>query len=147
MAVTDWMPTLKAKVTEITEILQVHTMDELPATIQVFPSALITVLSGTFEYSVGGPCLDFTTVQVAIYLAGQILPEAYGGAVPLIQKMRDKLAANIKLGGLVDHILPAEGLSYEGPGSLRYGDKEGLIGIVFRYTVKENVTGDFTVSA
>lgn len=146
MAVTDWMPTLKAKLAEITDILQVHTMDELPGSIQVFPTAIVTVISGSFEYSVGGPCLDFHTVQITVYLASQVLPEAYGVALPILAKVRDKLAGNIRLSGLVDHILPTEGQTYDGPGAVRYGDKD-LLGIIFRYTVKENVTGDFTVAA
>lgn len=146
MTISDWMPTLKTKVAEISGLEQVHTMDELPGTLQVFPSAIITVTGGGFDYSVGGPCIDIHEVQITIYLAAQILPEANALALPFIAGMRDKLAANIRLGGLVDHILPAEGRTYDGPGAVRYGDKEHT-GIIFRYLLKENVSGDFTVSA
>jgi hypothetical protein len=146
MAITDWMPTLKTKVAEIRGLVQIHTMDELPGTLQVFPSAIITVIAGAFEYSVGGPCIDLHEVQITIFLANQVLPEANALALPFIAGIRDKLAANIKLAALVDHILPADGRTYDGPGAVRYGDKEHT-GIIFRYMVKENVTGDFTVSA
>lgn len=146
MAITDWMPTLKTKVTEISGLVQVHTMDELPGTLQVFPIGIITVTGGAFDYSTGGPCIDLHEVQITIYLANQVLPDANALALPFIAGMRDKLAGNMRLAGLVDHILPAEGRTYEGPGAIRYGDKEHT-GIIFRYVVKENVTGDFTPAA
>lgn len=146
MAITDWMPTLKAKLAEITELVQVHTMDELPGALAVFPTAIITVTGGRFEYSGGGPCLDFHEVQITVYLASQVLPEAFGTALPIIEKVRNKLAGNIRLGSLVDHILPDEAQTYQGPGAVRYGDAD-LLGIIFRYTLKENVTGDFTIAA
>ena len=144
--IEDWMPTLKTKVAAITGLVQVHTMDELPGTLQVFPCAIITVVGGSFDYSTGGPCIDIHEVQITIFLANQVLPEANALALPFIAGMRDKLAGNIKLDSLVDHILPAEGRTYEGPGAVRYGDKEHTA-VIFRYVVKENVTGTFTVSA
>lgn len=144
--IEDWMPTLKTKVAAISGLIQVHTMDELPGSLEPFPSGIITVAGGHFEYAVGGPCIDVHEVQITLFFASQILPEAYGLAMPFIAAMRNKLAANIRLDGLVDHILPAEGRSYEGPGRVSYGDKE-LLGIIFRYVVKDNESGTFTVSA
>lgn len=144
--IEEWMPTLKTKVAAISGLVQVHSMDELPATLLVFPSAIITVVGGAFDYSTGGPCIDLHEVQITVFLTEQILPEANALALPFIAAMRNKLAANIRLDGLVDHILPAEGRTYEGPGTLRYGDKEH-IGIIFRYVVKDNESGTYTVSA
>lgn len=147
MAIENWMPTLRAKVEEISGLEQVHDYTTLPGSLQAFPTAIIIPSGGRVEYSQGGPNIEYTDVLVTIYTAGQILPEAMSQAVPFITKVRDKLAGNIQLSGTVNLILPTtEGNWYDGPGQVEYAGKNH-VGIIFRYTVKENVNGDFTVSA
>jgi len=142
----DWMPTLKTKLTEVSGLLAVYPYNELPATLMNMPCAVITTRSGVFSYGLGEPALGEHDINIAIYTSAQILPEAHNVAAGFIGLVRDKLAANIKLGATVVKILPSpDGPTYEGPGQLLYGDKVH-IGVVFHYRVYENETGDYTVS-
>lgn len=145
MPIGDWMPTLKTKVEEVSGITQVHTYLDLPAAIGAWPTAIILPREGHFEYGSGGPQKAVHQLRIAVYCAGQILPQGYAVAVPLIELIRDKLAANFTLGGLVAHIQPADGApTYDGPGAMRYANKQHL-GFIMNYRVKENEGGTYTV--
>lgn len=147
MAIEDWMPTLKAKIAEISGIVQVHDYTDLPGSLQAFPTAIILTESGEILYSGPGPKIEYHDIQITIYTAGQILPEGLSQAVPFITRVRDKLAGNVQLNGKVNYIdTRPEEKWYEGPGQVDYAGKNHT-GIIFRYRVKEDVTGDFTVSA
>jgi len=146
MGIEIWMPAVKAKWAEIEGIVQVHTYDDLPASIQVVPCAILLLSGGSYDYSAGGPSLAFHELRAIVFVSLQILPEAMAVAVPFIERVRNKMAANWRLGGIVEHIVPAPGgRFYEGPGRVTYGDKEHL-GIVFHFEVKQNETGTYTVS-
>lgn len=146
MPIDDWMPTLKTKLAEITSLTQVHSYNELPASLQAFPCAIITTRRGNFEYGLGSPAIAEHDVDIAIYTSDQILAEAHNVATGFIELVRDKLAASMQLGAAVVIIMPApDGPTYEGPGQLLYADKRHT-GVVFHYRVTENETGKFTVS-
>jgi hypothetical protein len=121
MAIDHWMPTLRTNLATVTGISQAHTYLDLPGSIQTFPTLLIVPVSGTQTGGVSAPGIALHNVQVTLYVANQIIPEALGAAVPFI-----------------------DGLFYEGPGAIVYGDKT-LCGIVFHLTVKE--TEALTVAA
>jgi hypothetical protein len=142
----DWMPTLKSKLAEISG-LNVRAYDELPAKLVDFPTLLILPHSGRFEYSAGGPLTAHHEVQLNLYVAEQILGEGFATAVPYIELVRNKLAANMSLAGTVVTILPsAEAATYDGPAGINYAGSQHL-GIIFRYHVKENEGGAYTVAA
>lgn len=142
-----WMPTLKAKLAEISGLQAVYPYNELPASLMNMPCAVITTGSGDFSYGLGEPALGEHEVQITIYTSAQILPEAHNVAAGFIGPVRNKLAANIKLGGTVVKILPSpDRPTYEGPGQIPYADKTH-IGVAFHYRVYENETGAYTVSA
>ena len=155
MAVEDWMPTLETKIGAIAGLdggarsPYSSSADNpgLPHSLQEFPIAIITVVSGKFEYgaSLG---LDYTRVQITLFVGtAAVLSEAQNIAVPFIAKMRDKIAANTSLDGTVEHILPStEEETFEGPGAVSYNGKDHT-GIIFRYNVKENTAADFSVTA
>lgn len=146
MSIETWMPTLRTNIAAVTGIVQASQYDDVPATLSTFPCAIILPVSGAQIYSAGGPNIAIHRVRIAVYVAAQVLPEAYGVAVPFIALIRNKIAANMTLSGLVQHCLPVSdgGNFYEGPGGLAYGDKTHL-GIVFNVEVKETET--FTVAA
>ena len=148
MPIDDWMPTLSTNMEAVVGIEQSHKYDEVPGTISVFPSMIILPMGGDQEYSKGGPNVAYHVVQMTLYVANQVLPEAYAVAVPFIKKVRNALAADMQLGGNCEHCLPvtAPAPFYEGPGSIEYGDKQHL-GIIFRVIVKENESGDYPVTA
>ena len=148
MPIDDWMPTLSANMEAIAGIVQSHKYDELPGTLHVFPSMLIVPVGGDQEYSLGGPNVAYHVVQMTLYVANTVAPEAYATAVPFIELVRNALAADMQLGATCAHCLPvtAPAPFYEGPGSIEYGDKQHL-GIIFRVIVKENESGDYLVAA
>ena len=154
MAMTDWMPTLAEKIAAVSGLQYVYFPDPtdadagLPGTLRVFPCAVILPRQGSQVYSTGGPNIAIHRLRITVYAANQVLAESYAVAIPYIKSIRDKLAANVQLGGLagIDHVLPdtSQAVFYDGPGGIKYGDTEHL-GIIFYVEVKEHET--FTVSA
>lgn len=143
MAIQDWAPQLKSVLEGITGIEQVHNYDEIPATLAVFPCALILPQRGSQVYGAGGPNVALHQVQVTIYVSGQIVPEGYAVAIPLIESVRDAIAAHVTLNSSVNYCLPPDPpqIFYEGPGAIafNYGDKTHL-GVIFHLVVKETET-------
>lgn len=148
MPIATWAPTLKANMAAVAGMEQVHLYDELPGSIMAFPTMLIVPTGGDQEYSLGGPAIAHHVVQMTLYVAHQIIPEAMAVAVPFIELVRNALAADIQLGANCEHCLPvtAPAPFYEGPGGIEYANKIHL-GIIFRVTVKENESGTFAVAA
>lgn len=141
MSIETWMPELKSVMEGVTGIEQVHVYNDLPGTLAVFPCLVIMPTRGGTQYGMSAPGVSVHQVQMTLYVAMQVLPEANGLAVPFIKLVRDELAANVTLGGTVAYVLPP-GLPadfYEGPGEIAYGDKKH-VGIIFHIVVKENET-------
>jgi len=141
MAIETWMPTLTTKLGQISGLSGgCSDYFNLPGTILEFPKLIVLPESGSGFYGTGDGAVDVHIVRATLYLAPQFLPEAFAVGVPFIALVQAKLAANLTLGGLVDHcLLATDGNWYEGPGFVRYGDKE-FIGIVFRLEVKERTS-------
>jgi hypothetical protein len=140
------MDVLATKLGEISGITQVHKYDSLPAALGGFPLYVILPLQGSPEYSMGGPQLFFHEVQATLFLANQLLPEAHSQAIPFIELTRNKIAANMGLDGTVEYCMPSDSAPfYDGPGGVNYNQKQYL-GIIFRFSVKENETAAYTVS-
>jgi hypothetical protein len=140
------MPTLKEKLEEIPD-LNVLQYDELPAKLGDFPCMLLLPMYGRFEYSDGGPQNAHHEIQLNLYVTEQIIGEGFATAIPYIELVRNKLAANMNLGGKVVTILPSQDApTYDGPGGVLYAGSQHL-GIIFRYHVKENEGGTYTVAA
>lgn len=145
MTIQAWIPTLTANMKKITGMAQAHDYSSLPGNVQVFPTALIMPESGTQEGGMSAPGIALHNVQITVYFANQVLPEALSAAVPFIALVRNAIYADVTLGGTATYCLPASnGPFYEGPGGLVYGDKI-LCGIVFHVVVKE--VENITVSA
>ena len=144
MALQTWFPVLVSKMEEVDGILKAHSFEDLPAAISASPTMIVLPIEGQFEYSEGGPFSGQHEVQGTLYVTSQLAAEAYKQVVPFIERVRDKLAANISLDNTVATILPsASAPFYDGPGGILYAKKQYL-GIIFRWTVKENESG-FTV--
>lgn len=146
MALEDWLPTLTARLAELPG-LDGGAVDyrDLPGSILEFPKLVILPLTGRETWGASLGSVAVHQLQATLYLAPQFLPEAFSVGIPFIARLRNQLAANLKLGGLVDSVGPSAGGDfYDGPGVVRYGDKEYL-GIIFRIQVKDHDT--LTVSA
>lgn len=147
MAIPTWMSTLRTNIEAISAIKEARTPDEFPGRLSAFPTALINVVQvPSWEFSLGGPILGFYDVDIVVYLAAQVLPEAYGRAYDsLLWDVRDKIASDIQLGGNAESVRFLEP-AMEGPGSIEYGT-DTFIGLIYHIQVKVNEAGDYTVSA
>jgi hypothetical protein len=137
MAIENWMGALKNLMLSVDGIATVRSYDDLPGSLAGFPVMIIMPVSGSQAYA---PGIGIHRVELTVFITSQVLPEAYGRAVPLIKKVRDKLASDITLGGLVQYVAPPEppGNFYEGPGATGYlySDTQ-YVGIKFFVNVKD----------
>ncbi len=137
MAVEDWAANLTSVLEGVDGVEQVHQYDDLPSQIVASPSIIWMPTGGSQSYGLSAPAVALHQVQITLYIKAPLLPEGVGLAVPFIKKIRDVLAANIKLGGTVAYLLPPpEEPFYQGPASLTYGEKIHT-GINFFMVVKE----------
>lgn len=151
MAVTDWIDQV-AKIFEIADgrggtvtSYRPYEKGEFPEAISDFPCAIHYTLGVRNQYSLGGPCLDYYQGVSEFHLTPSTAKSLIPYCMTFISKIRDAAAANITLGGRVAHfLLEMEEVSQQGPVSLQYGGEEPHWGIVVRWEVKEDVTGDFT---
>lgn len=164
MAISDWMPTLIAKLGQIEGLAaagpqphRVRGYADLPAGLAELPTMIVLPLRGEHVYSAGGPAVWVHQLQATLYLSSAVLPEAFARAIPFIARVRDKMAANLTLGGLswgtgsVAHWLPqTDAMFYEGPGRVTYAGADGnereYLSLIFRMEVKEVETA-VTVTA
>jgi hypothetical protein len=147
MALHNFMPVLVGKMKEVAGIEQVYSYEDLPGVIGTMPAMIVMPLEGVPDYSAGGPNTFHHEIQATLYVTSQMLPSAYGLAVPFIELVLHKIAGNMTLDNNVEHCLPSQAAPfYDGPGGILYA-KNMYLGIIFRFTVKENEAGDYTVAA
>lgn len=151
MSLEDWMPTLVAKLAEISGLDGgVRYYADMPGALLEFPILVVTTVNGDETWGASLGAVGLHELQATLFVSTQFLPESHSIAVPFIKRVRDKLAANVTLGGLVDHVGPSpEGKFYSGPGRITYASQDGqdleYAGIIFRLQVKDHDT--LTVSA
>jgi len=146
VSIETWGPKVTAKLREITTLEQVHGYDSLPSNITASPTVIWLPVGGSQSYGLSAPVAAITRIQITLYLNAALLPEGVKMAVPFIALVRDKFAANMKLDGTVNYILPpVDGNYFEGPAWMTYKSEDRFTGINFFYDVKEIET--ITVSA
>ncbi len=153
MAVENWIDAL-AKVWEFSDgkkgtvySYRVYEKDEFPESLpdlNTTKCALTYITDVTTSYSAGGPCIDLYQGMTEFHLAADLKKTNLAYLLRFIARIRNAAAGNIKLGGTVDHFAVK---SITGPMALQYGDEALHHGLVVEWEVKENVSGDFTVSA
>jgi hypothetical protein len=137
MAIENWMGALKTLMQSVSGMGAVRTYVDLPGSLADYPVMIIMPVSGSQRYS---PGIGIHRVEMALYFTNQILPEAYSRAVPFIKLVRDKLASDITLGGLVQYCQPPVPPAnfYEGPGAIGYVySQTEHVGIKFFLDVKD----------
>ncbi|MCK5564538.1 MAG: hypothetical protein KAJ07_04775 [Planctomycetes bacterium] len=123
----------------------VYNYDKWPGAL-VGVSALIGQRKVDGQYGAGEPAVDHYDTKIWVYMPAFLtIAIAMGPSVDLYPIVRDQFAKNMQLSGKVEHILPAAP-SMDGPGWFEYAGKK-VIGVIFNFDVKENVSGEFTVSA
>lgn len=144
MAIGDWRANLTTLLGTVSGVKQVYDYTTLNSAITSTPCIVWVPLGGDQEYSLGGPAVAMHRAQIVLYVTNQIKAISLGVAVPYIESIRNILASDMTLSGSVAYMLPDEPF-YEGPGAIDYAGTS-YIGITFNVLIKENETGDFTVS-
>jgi hypothetical protein len=154
MAVTDWIDRI-AIIFEIADgkggtltSYRPYDKGEFPEAINDFPCAIHYITDVRNQYSLGGPCIDYYNGVSEFHLVASTAKSLLPYCMTFLTRIRDAAAANMNLGGRCDHfLLRMDEPSQQGPVALQYGDENPHWGIVVRWEVKENVTGDFVPGA
>jgi hypothetical protein len=111
-----------------------------------FPCALTYVVSAENQYSLGGPCIDTYEGVTEFHLAPNVSKANLPYILPFFARIRDAAAAHMNLGGLVAWWMLKSGGGEPSISlvTLQYGDESPHLGLMVRWTCKENVSGDFT---
>jgi len=116
---------------------EVYTFLEWPAKLTALPSVLLSVTGGNLPTQDGwqGPIQH--EVSMLYYFPNITTAEGHAQITPMIERVKDKFAANLTLGDRVDNLMPVAPPArwYEGPGTLVYAGREH-VGIIFNYLMK-----------
>jgi hypothetical protein len=152
MAIENWIDeiaklwgTMKAgKV--VVKSYQVFGKAEIPEALSVYPCAITYTTSVNSQYSTGGPCIDIWTGVTELHLCAGVEKQNYPEIMRYFARIRNAAASKMQLNGKVAFFQLASENSIEGPVKFTYGEEAEHLGLLIHWTVKENVTGDFSVS-
>ena len=113
---------------------------EFPESLSEFPCALTIVPGMTkLQYSVGGPCVGVYEGTTEFHLTKGVSKSNYPFCFTYYEKIIVAAAANLQLGGAVEHFI----LSANNPirfAVLTFGNDDPHLGFVVRWEVKEIMT-------
>jgi hypothetical protein len=119
---------------------------EFPESLSVFPCALTYTVSVQSIYSDSGPCIDMWRGHTEYHLTPTIDKSQYPFIMRFFARIRNAFALHRKLGGKVEYCtLLTEEPGIVGPVILTYGSEEPHLGIIVKWLVKENTSGQFTL--
>lgn len=117
-----------------------------PEGLSVFPCAISYVTQVESQYSSSGPCIDLWRGVTEFHLTEGSAKKDYPAVMRFFSRIRNAFALHRTLNGKVSYIqLSIEDPSLQGPVVLQYGTEQPHHGIVARWVVKENVTGQVTL--
>lgn len=124
----------------------VYKRADFPEALTDYPCALTYVKGVRSVYSLGGPCLDIWSGVTEFHLYENTNKQNLPQVMKYFARIRNAFAAHMNLSGKVGYCLLDQGDDEESLQlvTLQYGSEEPHLGIIARWTVKENVTGDFT---
>lgn len=135
----------------LVKAFRVFEKDEFPEalTADLYPCALTYTVDVASDYGAGGPNIDFYHGRTEFHVVPSAAKSYYPRLMRYLALVRNAAAGSVKLAGKVDSFLlrADEGPSIEGPVLLQYGSEEPHLGLVVHWVVKEDVSGDFAVSA
>jgi hypothetical protein len=149
--IEDWIDTL-GKVFEVEDgrggqvyAYRLFERDEFPDDIPLDRPVALTFLDNVdFEYSQGGPTLAFWHGSTELNLTPDLSRKRLPYVLRFFKRIMAAAAANMKLGGLVEYFILDESatISLE---VLKYGNQAAHLGLVVKWTVKENISGQLTI--
>ena len=126
---------------------QVFNKAEFPEALTVFPCAITYTSEVRMEYSLGGPCVDLWYGMTEFHLTPGTAKSDYPYIMRFFARIKAAFAGKMTLGGKVAYFqLRTDEAGLQGPVVLQYGGEEPHLGIVARWLVKEDTSGDFTVA-
>lgn len=158
---TDWIQSWLDNLCEVMgvtdrhgkQVRSFHVFDrnELPDAItpESMPCAVSYVTDIQLQYSMGGPTLLFSTGQTEFHLTTDVKPANVAYCMSLFEPIVRACANDMQLGGTVEYftILQNAGAALQ---FMTYTNADGRSdhqGVVVRWSVKQNISGDLTVSA
>lgn len=152
MAVETWIDEIVALAGTISDgkvkvrSYSVFNKAEFPESITVFPCALTYTVDVRPAYSLGGPCVDLWSGITEFHLFPSVAKSNYPAIMRYFARIKAAFASKMALNGKVAYFqLRSDEPGLQGPVTLQYGSEDPHLGIVARWIVKEDTTGDFTV--
>lgn len=129
-----------------------HVFDknELPLAIstEMVPCAITYIGELNPEYSAGGPTLLFWTGQTEFHLTTDVKPANIAYVMSFFEKIITAAAAKMKLDGTVEmFVIPSSGNAIQFATFKNPDGRDDHQGIVVKWSVKQNISGQLTVSA
>ena len=153
MAIEDWIDTL-TKVWEISDgqggtvySYRVYDKAEFPESIgERIPCAITYPAGARFEISANSGKSYWEGVT-EFHLSEDVDKSKFPEILLFYARIRTAMAANMKLGGIVDHFQPRPGAgsNIQGPVVLKYGSESPNLGIVVYWEVKQDETDAVSV--
>ena len=129
----NFITALTTKFEEVTGV--VRAPEHPPEKLNEFPIVICYYVSGTFNYSAGGPCIGMHRVHGDLHLSRSNLPHDEEFARPFILRVLAKVADNLKMSSTCEHCLLTE-YQY---GGLNYGtDKTFGVRFIFEVKIKHS---------
>lgn len=118
-----------------------------PDSISVFPCALTYTTELRASYSLGGPSTDIWYGITEFHLFPNEAKSNYPAIMRYFARIQAAFAGSMTLSGKVAYFqLRTDEAGLQGPVTLAYGSEEPHLGIIARWMVKEDTSGDFVVS-
>lgn len=158
---TDWIQSWMDKLCDVMSVTDQHgkqvtsfhvfDRNELPNAItpEMTPCAVSYVTDIELQYSVGGPTLLFFQGQTEFHMTNDVKPANVGYCMSLFEPIVRACAGNMRLSSTVEHFLIQQNngqalqfMTYRNPDG-----RDDHQGVVVRWMVKQNISGDLVVSA
>jgi len=122
---------------------------EFPEAISDFPCVLTYTADVRNEYSSGGPLIDTWRGVSEFHLVPDVGKQHYPYIMRWFALIRNAAAGSMQLNSKVAHFLLSQedSPSIEGPVKLIFGSEAEHLGLIVHWTVKENVSGDYSPAA
>jgi hypothetical protein len=154
MAIESWIDevckvwaTLEFRKKTFVKSYPVFSKDGFPEDLSEFPCALTYVQEANMNYSLGGPCRDIYIGQTELHLVGNTQKKHYADILRFYKRIRDAAAASLTLNGKVKLFALAPTRSIQGPVTMQWGSEAEHLGLIVRWTVKEDSSGQFTIGS
>lgn len=119
---------------------------EFPESLSDYPCALTYTAEVRPDYSLSGPCTDLWYGMTEFHLFPNVAKSNYPALMRYFARIKAAFALHMTLNGKVAYVqLRTDEPGLQGPVTLQYGEEAQHLGIVARWVVKEDTTGEFTV--